>query len=448
MQPNLAKKAAGQQSVLVRRRLRHAGLGEKKKAWLARNLGKELGHIHSQSLEPCEGSVTSASGFDLLCSYSWRVEPKKEPGKHSSGPQIYVPGEAHVLIPHKLPLAVTRRALSGMKFYRDANTARMRSYPFEPMFQSMSVLNPGFRFDGVDLIINRGSLRHLLSFVHGTADGSFRLDLAMIHNTLIVTPIWERVRERNTPEPRNYGRHFEALFTRRELQDSATHHRAIRYNLGPLSCAVLCETDAALPSSGEVMVSHDERWAFRPHPRPHWIDRSQLSDKCQPNTSAEKVLLRPRDETAPRVSRPMHKPHSQVIPSGTGALSKDVAELVVSANSVGKKMTQLWLGRVPYLVRGFYSNGSFTRVHVVGYASFFACFESQYQGRLRRLVSLIDQLRGFARNATEQRCTVICDKSVRPLRLRIFNPDRIPALPLPVDLRRQFWSSSTAEDQG
>lgn len=312
----------------------------------------------------------------------------------------------------------------------------------------MSVLNPGFRFDDVDLIINRNSLHRLLSFVYGTAGGSFRLDLAMIHNTLIVTPIWERVWERKTPEPGNYGRDFEALFTRRGLQDSATHHRAIRYNLGPLSCAVLCETDAALPSSGEGMVSHDEQWAFHPHPRPHWIDRSQLSDQCQPNTSAEKVLFRPLDETAPSVSRPLHKPRSQVIPRGTGTLSKDAAELAVSTNSVGKKkMTQLWLGRVPFLVRGFHSNGSFTRVHVVGYASFFACFESQHQDHLRRLVSLIDQLREFARNSAEQRCIVIYDKSMPPLRLRIFNPDRTPALPLPVGLRRQFWTSSMAEDQ-
>ncbi|KAI3398117.1 hypothetical protein diail_9870 [Diaporthe ilicicola] len=323
----------------------------------------------------------------------------------------------------------------------------MRAYPFEPMFQSMRVLNPGFRFDGVDLIINRNSLGHLLRFASGTAKCTFRLDLAMVHNTLIVTPIWERVSQKNR-EPNNHGRDFEDLFARRGLLDGNTHHRAVRYDLGPLSCAVLCETDAALPSPAEAMASHEQRWAFHPHPHPmpFWMKRSQFSEAWQPNTDAEKVLFSPRSQTAPKSPGPLHRPHSQVIQRGTGTLSKDTAELVSSSRS-GKKMVQLWLGRVPFLVHGIHSQGSFTEVNVAYYATSFGCFENQYQGSLRRLVSLIEELRQFAVSASDQRCIAICDKTVRPLRLRIFNPDRPPALPLPVDLRRHFWTGNKTGKQ-
>lgn len=108
MLPTLARKAASRPSSLLRRRLRHAGLDEKRKRWLARNLGGKIGQIRPESLRPCTHPVTSASGFELLCSYSWRVEPRKkpktqpktqpkaDPGRRSVGPQIYVPGEQSI----------------------------------------------------------------------------------------------------------------------------------------------------------------------------------------------------------------------------------------------------------------------------------------------------------------------------------------------------------------
>jgi hypothetical protein len=88
----LARNSASQQSPLLRRRLRHAGL-DGKKTWLGRNLGGKIGHVQVGSLEPCPEPVSSASGFELLCSYSWRIDPKAEPQRRSLSPQIYVPGK-------------------------------------------------------------------------------------------------------------------------------------------------------------------------------------------------------------------------------------------------------------------------------------------------------------------------------------------------------------------
>lgn len=320
----------------------------------------------------------------------------------------------------------------------------MPSYPFEPMFQSMSALNPGFRFDGVDLITNRSSLKRLLHFAAGMVKEDFRLDLAMVHNTLVITPAWVRVTE-FVRDKANHGRDFEDMFLQRRLQDSGSHHRAIRYNLGPLNCAVLSEIDAALPGPAETMASREKRWRFVP--KLSWVPPAELSNECQPNTRAEEILFGPRDTKAPEGPRLWHQPRSEVIPKGAGTLSKDAAELYTSTSSGVRKMSQLWLGRVPFLVRGRCIGGSFTEVDVVHLATSFAAYENKIQDRLQRLVSLIGTLRDFARNAPDQRCIAICDKSVQPRVLRLFEHNKTPSLPLPADIRRHFWASKEVANQ-
>ncbi|KAG6367767.1 hypothetical protein INS49_001962 [Diaporthe citri] len=345
-------------------------------------------------------------------------------GAQKDGPTLTPPGE---------------KLQSKTEHHRDANIAQMPLYPFEPMFQSLSVLNPGFRFDGVDLVINRNSLSHLLRFVHGVVKQDFRFDLAVVHNTLIVTPALERVSER-VRDKANRGRDFEDMLLQRRLQDSATYHRAIRYDLGPLNCAVLSELDAALPASAEAMASHNTRWEF--HPKPSSVPLRELSDEWQPNTRAEEILFAPRGQTASEEPRLWHQPRSEVIPRGTGTLSKDAAELSASGLSGIRKMPQLWLGRVPSLVRGKYSGGSFTSVDVVQVATSFVAYENRVQDRLQKLVTLIATLKEFARDATDQRCIAICDRTVQPRELRIFHHHKTPPLPLPADMRRHFWTSN------
>lgn len=138
---------------LVRRRLRELGFA-KKHEWLAGNLGKELGSINHELLEPCDAPVTSAGGFELLGSYNWRRRSR------NTQPEIFVPGEAPGLVPHKLPL-VTGVAAQA-RCFRDVNAALLPAFPFEPMFRAVGVMRPGFRFDDVDLVANRSSLHHLL----------------------------------------------------------------------------------------------------------------------------------------------------------------------------------------------------------------------------------------------------------------------------------------------
>lgn len=141
-------------SHLVKRRIEALGFTPRHE-WLTSNLGKELGAIEHEQLEPCGTSVTSAGGFELLCSYNWR----KRSSRHQQ-PEIFVPGEAPRLKLHKVPLKTSLREKG--KSYRDVNAAESPLSPFEPMFRAVGVMRPRYNFDDVDVVINRSSLQHLL----------------------------------------------------------------------------------------------------------------------------------------------------------------------------------------------------------------------------------------------------------------------------------------------
>ncbi|KUI60827.1 hypothetical protein VP1G_08027 [Cytospora mali] len=314
------------------------------------------------------------------------------------------------------------------------------------MFQSMSVMNPETKFDHVDIVINRNSLTQLLRFSNGSCQKSFRLDLAMVHNTLVVTPVWEKITEAKR-HVSNYGREFEDLFVQRtpDMQDSSTHHRAIRYNLGSLNCAVLLEIDAMVYDFDELKGSSSHKhWKFLSKPKT--VAHTMLSKEGQPQTDAETSMFKSLSPESLEIPRPKHHPHSMVIPRGRGTLSTTAAELVMTKGRAAKKTTQLWLGRTPYCVRGSHMDAKFTRVNVIHYGTSFRAFDMENQDGLQRLVSLIKQLRTSTINATDQSCIVICNKEVRPLVLRVFDHEKTPRPPLPEDLRRHFWTAAGAEE--
>lgn len=104
-------------------------------------------------------------------------------------------------------------------------------------------MNPLFRFDGVDVVLNRNSLKKLLDFCKNTYLESFRLNLFIVNDTLFI----ERCAKTPTEIVRRnegYGRNFEKAFTK-PPKKSTGHHRVLRYHLGNLNCVVRFEVDAS-----------------------------------------------------------------------------------------------------------------------------------------------------------------------------------------------------------
>ena len=81
-------------------------------------------------------------------------------------------------------------------------------------FQAVEIIRPSFRFDDVDAVVNRNSLRKLLDFCHGRSQDSFRINLHIVHNTLIIEKCEKNAKEmvRGSVES-GFGHNFERTFT-------------------------------------------------------------------------------------------------------------------------------------------------------------------------------------------------------------------------------------------
>jgi hypothetical protein len=128
--------------------------------------------------------------------------------------------------------------------YTDYNYARLPRDPYQPMFQALSIMNPEYKFNDVDVLADRNNLRVLLDFTQGKSNGPLRLNCFLVHNTLVIVrkePRWWRHSDGNS-----YGGNFERFFTRpiAGMEDATSHYRAIRYPMGPLNIVCRFEADA------------------------------------------------------------------------------------------------------------------------------------------------------------------------------------------------------------
>lgn len=193
----------------------------------------------------------------------------------------------------------------------------------------------------------------ILTTAQGGSKQDFRLDLAMIQNTLLVTPLLSWIRERGT---QNYGRLFEQDFSHhgRGLEDSITHHRAILYNLGPLRIVVLCEVDAAVLGSTRSLESNN--WTVVPRSTDNAEQAKAATNQLRAQSRAERELFGAlvKQSSASRAPEYDYSPRSRVVRRGNGTLSSLTAEMVSCVlkgrgGGVSHKTPQMWLGRTPVI---------------------------------------------------------------------------------------------------
>ncbi|KAK2597170.1 hypothetical protein N8I77_013033 [Diaporthe amygdali] len=209
-----------------------------KDRWLAKGAGDAVDTVTMASLEPSDSEtiILSSDQYNLICSYNW---------VNKTQPAVYVPGGAPIF--EEISLPATVKPDSGRQFV-DQNAARIPDYPFEVVFQAAEMMNPTVRFDDIDVLTNRNSLRKFFEFCKGRAQDSFRVNLYLVNNTLII----ERC-VRSTTEflygsgGSGFGHNFEKAATRLPpgLENSLGHHRVLQYDFGGLKCAVRFEVDAS-----------------------------------------------------------------------------------------------------------------------------------------------------------------------------------------------------------
>lgn len=322
-----------------------------------------------------------------------------------------------------LPVALLKD--SGAYFI-DLNGYKIPSCPFTPLFSALRIMRSSFDFTAVDLLTNRNSLRKLLSFTSNKVTDSFRIDLHMVRDTLVMVRHERSMRQIiHGSKNSGCGHTFEAAFTTPEkgLEGSLGHHRIINYVLGDVNCVVQFEVDAWY-EAGETST-----------PIPFVLDENLLS-------SITNVSL---GESAPQKHALPASTDLSVIQHGRNITSSKLAEIKTrgpNSLQMNKLMPQLWLGRTPYLLVGMHEKGSgvFNRVEIVDAAAKFPRWEKQNQDSLRTLSGLIAELKRISRETDDGSCIITCDHTIKPPQLKIFAPsNKGKKFSLPEEFIHMFW---------
>ena len=431
--------------------------------WLTRDTGKSITIIESSQLDAGTTPVSSSAGFELVCSYNW---------VSTTSPTIYVPGSPPQWKPVTLPTTLPKD--SGTYFI-DQDAFRAPAFAFEPMFAALDLMKPDFDFGSVDLVTNRNSLRKLFNFASGRAPQSWRVDVNLVQNTLILTR-----RERSTREviqgSRNvgYGHNFERAFTKPQkgLEDSSAHERFARYTMGELNCVVRFEVDAwcgvdeeeegkdeehtsafkgvaaaVVLEAGAVrgntdVLSEFVKLSLGEDPSPKASVQNQEGETEQ---QAEKISGKLQQLSVAKSKygkKPAQYDRTRVISRGRSVPHSALAEIKTKKKKarLAEALPQLWFGRTPLLLHATHDEGRFAEVERIDAGERFEEWETKQQDVLRKMVRLIVQLRDVAREVRGGACVVVCENKVRPLMLQVSESTARKGV-LPEEIVGRYWRS-------
>lgn len=210
-------------------------------------------------------------------------------------------------------------------------------------------MNPDFRFDDVDIVVNRNSLRKLLDLCGGRVAESFRVNLLLIHSSLFIERCEKSARQLvKGSQNSGWGRNFERTFTDIPLgvEDSTGHHRALRYPLGNLNCVVRFEVDACY----EINEMKGEDKAEEPTQGADAESVALMLDELSIGGFAQKTAARGQTTRTTGQAR---------LPSQSTAAEIKTS---VKPKPPGAYLPQLWFGRTPWLIIGYHTDGVFREV--------------------------------------------------------------------------------------
>jgi hypothetical protein len=382
--------------------------------WMFNNTSFLIQTIDLPTITPGPTSISSSAGFELVCTYNWIT-----PSKIKAGPEIYVPGSPPKWSPPALP---TKLPADKGHQYVDQNAYRIPQYPFEPIFWALDVMNPSVRFDDVDVVCNRNSLRKLLDLASGRRIDPFVMHLHMLQNTLFITRKEKNARAMIRGNGNSgYGHNFEAAFTEgdEEVMNSSSHHRVVRYNMGGLNCVVRFEVDAYFDREVERVNSN----TFD-----HEMDlEAAMGGLSIGTTATESPVAGQKPKEADKKGK--------VLPSSKMAEIKTCGKKL---KPVSQLIPQMWFGRTPHLLIGRHpaGNGVFNQVIHVHVGSKFEEWEEENQKGLKILVGLLRQIKEIVSGVEKHTAVLMYEKKGGPLKvMKMRNPTQV----LPAKSRK-YWS--------
>ncbi|KAK3332868.1 geranylgeranyl pyrophosphate synthetase [Cercophora scortea] len=331
-------------------------------------LSQEMIHtIDAAALQPSTTPVSSSTPPELICSYNWQG---------SGG--FHVPGHAPVWQNLALPITIPNDRTNRPGNKPIWTTPKDQFYQ---VFQATALMRPEFRFNDVDVVTTRNTLRKFLDFCHGRTQDAFRVHVSLVRDTLFIEQYHVRPMTRQST---GWGHNFEKAFTEFPpgLQGSTSHDRFLRYPIGELNCVVGFEVDACYEDSASRK-------------------RDAQSELEAPQDGLKEFSLSNMD------SKDL-VPEGKIMPQSTAAELKSTSK--PGKTSISNYLPQLWFGRTSWLIVGSHNEGTFVETKVTNVDQRLKQWEMGRQEDLRKLVTLLAEIRGALRGRGGQRFAVVYEK--------------------------------------
>ena len=272
------------------------------------------------------------------------------------------------------------------------------------MFRTVYARNPAFDPKDLDVITDRNNLRKLLKVVCRESFDTYRIDVELVGNTLLLTR-WERDTEEQIREFRGFGHEFEKTFTAHDNRGPGRkptgHHRVVQYNFGGLNMLVRFETDAyhrnlGVPSTSSTnidgLTSAFKSIKLEPDAEPRTLKTDNIS---LPSKSISNLRV---------IQDGIDVPHGSLIEIKTRSKHKRIVMKDV--------VPQLFFAQIPYLIVGYHVRGLFQSVETknVKEDGDLDAFEREYTNELKKVVKFLRVVRKEIAKLKDKRGSVLSER--------------------------------------
>ncbi|KAI8293788.1 hypothetical protein K4K59_005452 [Colletotrichum sp. SAR11_240] len=232
--------------------------------------------------------------------------------------------------------------------------------------------------DDVDIIATRSVLEHLIFFCTNVETRLVRLNLYMVGRSLhVMRPPIEGTESANVPIA-GFGRNYEKAVTvlPPSLQDSPDHLRNIKYKIGDVTCLVQTQVDAYCGEDAGYLGKTTYKKTY---------DNGDIVIETAGAGYAEP----PRDGMAEIKTQSRFKPEEE------------------QKQRQAEDFRQAWLGRVTHIINARQIYGVFDEAEVVPTAGYLRDWEDANQLALRRMVTLLKEMRRRVKKTMVRNCVVL-----------------------------------------
>lgn len=300
-------------------------------------------------------------------------------------PTMAVPGHPAVWRPPHMPQRVYR--FTGSRSMNQ-NIVRSPSYPLEPLFRSVNLVDPEFSFRSVDFVADASDIRMLLNFVRGWGS-QFSIKAEIAGETLLLS----REEQETSTVGTGLGHEFEHANKVFKIDQSVDYWRIVTYNFGGLSVVARHEMDA-------------------------YYDPEETMDPDETEQAALPTNTTPSGLNIIEQGKVVELDHGVEIKTKRNDSNIDFSHVAA----------QLWTTQTPNLVRAFYSGYVFHEVYEDNVADLVWQWETNNRRNMYQLVALIDKIAEVVRDQCAGAATIYHNPDA-PGKLSVRNRERNRLLP-------------------